>query len=65
MQGRPQQTKLVLEKMYEFAMGRGNVPTISYGIAMFEPDMPQTMIPDHLETRWELSTDGDRKALRR
>ena len=41
--------KLVLEKMNEFGMGKGKVPTISYGIAMFEPDMLQTMSPDLLE----------------
>jgi branched-chain amino acid transport system substrate-binding protein len=41
--------KLVLEKMNEFGMGRGRVPTISFGIAMFEPDMLKTMTPDLLE----------------
>ena len=41
--------KLVLEKMNEFGMGHGKVPTVSYGIAMFEPDMLQTMSPDLLE----------------
>jgi branched-chain amino acid transport system substrate-binding protein len=41
--------KLVLEKMNEFGMGHGKVPTVSYGIAMFEPDMLTTMSPDLLE----------------
>jgi branched-chain amino acid transport system substrate-binding protein len=41
--------KLVLEKMNEFGMGKGRVPTISFGIAMFEPDMLKTMTPDLLE----------------
>jgi branched-chain amino acid transport system substrate-binding protein len=41
--------KLVLEKMNEFGMGKGKVPTISFGIAMFEPDMLKTMSPDLLE----------------
>ncbi|MBO0753361.1 MAG: ABC transporter substrate-binding protein [Bradyrhizobiaceae bacterium] len=41
--------KLVLEKMNEFGMGKGRVPTIGFGIAMFEPDMLQTMSPDLLE----------------
>jgi len=41
--------KLVLEKMNEFGMGKGKVPTVAYGIAMFEPDMLQTMTPDLLE----------------
>jgi branched-chain amino acid transport system substrate-binding protein len=41
--------KLVLEKMNEFGMGKGKVPTIAYGIAMFEPDMLKTMSPDLLQ----------------
>jgi len=41
--------KLVLEKMNEFGMGKGKVPTIAFGIAMFEPDMLTTMSPDLLE----------------
>lgn len=41
--------KLVLEKMNEFGMGKGKVPTVSYGIAMFEPDMLKTMSPDLLQ----------------
>jgi branched-chain amino acid transport system substrate-binding protein len=41
--------KLVLEKMNEFGMGRGKVPTIGFGVAMFEPDMLQTMSPDLLQ----------------
>jgi branched-chain amino acid transport system substrate-binding protein len=41
--------KLVLEKMNEFGMGQGRVPTMAFGIAMFEPDMLQTMSPDLLQ----------------
>ena len=41
--------KLVLEKMNEFGMGKGKVPTVAFGIAMFEPDMLTTMSPDLLE----------------
>jgi branched-chain amino acid transport system substrate-binding protein len=41
--------KLVLEKMNEFGMGKGKVPTIAFGIAMFEPDMITTMSPELLE----------------
>jgi branched-chain amino acid transport system substrate-binding protein len=41
--------KLVLEKMNEFGMGQGKVPTMAFGIAMFEPDMLQTMSPDLLQ----------------
>jgi branched-chain amino acid transport system substrate-binding protein len=41
--------KLVLEKMNEFGMGRGRVPTIGFGVAMFQADMLQTMSPDLLQ----------------
>jgi branched-chain amino acid transport system substrate-binding protein len=41
--------KLVLEKMNEFGLGQGRVPTISFGIAMFEPDMLKTMSPNLLQ----------------
>ena len=41
--------KLVLEKMNEMGMGKGRVPTIAFGIAMFEPDMLKTMSPDLLD----------------
>ena len=41
--------KLVLEKMNEFGMGKGKVPTVAFGIAMFEPDMLTSMSPDLLE----------------
>jgi branched-chain amino acid transport system substrate-binding protein len=41
--------KLVLDKMNEFGMGQGKVPTMAFGIAMFEPDMLQTMSPDLLQ----------------
>ena len=41
--------KLVLEKMNEFGMGQGKVPTMAFGIAMFEPDMLKTMSSDLLQ----------------
>jgi branched-chain amino acid transport system substrate-binding protein len=41
--------KLVLEKMNEFGMGQGKVPTLAFGIAMFEPDMLTSMSPDLLQ----------------
>jgi branched-chain amino acid transport system substrate-binding protein len=41
--------KLVLEKMNEFGMGQGKIPVISFGIAMFEPDMLKTMSPQLLD----------------
>ena len=31
--------KLVLEKMNEFGLGQGRIPTVSFGIAIAEPDM--------------------------
>jgi len=41
--------KLVLEKMNEFGLGKGRIPTVSFGIAIAEPDMLRTMTPDLLE----------------
>jgi branched-chain amino acid transport system substrate-binding protein len=41
--------KLLLEKMNEFGMGQGKVPTISFGIAIAEPDMLQTVSPELLQ----------------
>lgn len=41
--------KLMLEKMNEFGLGQGKVPTISFGIAIAEPDMLKTMTPELLE----------------
>ena len=36
-------TKLLLEKMYEFRLGRGLIPTISNGAAMGDPDLSANM----------------------
>ena len=41
--------KLMLEKMNEFGLGQGKIPTISFGIAIAEPDMLKTMSPDLLQ----------------
>ena len=41
--------KVLLEKMNEFGMGQGKVPTISFGIAIAEPDMLQTVSPELLQ----------------
>jgi branched-chain amino acid transport system substrate-binding protein len=41
--------KLVLEKMNEFGMGQGKVPTISFGIAIAMPDMLNTVSADLLQ----------------
>jgi branched-chain amino acid transport system substrate-binding protein len=41
--------KLVLEKMNEFGLGQGRIPTISFGIAIAEPDLLNTMSPELLQ----------------
>jgi len=41
--------KLMLEKMNEFGLGQGRLPTISFGIAIAEPDMLKTMSPELLQ----------------
>ncbi len=41
--------KLVLEKMNEFGLGQGRIPTISFGIAIAEPGMLRTMSPELLQ----------------
>lgn len=41
--------KLMLEKINEFGLGQGRLPTISFGIAIAEPDMLKTMSPDLLQ----------------
>src|SRR3979490_3056461 len=41
--------KLILEKMNEFGLGQGRIPTISFGIAIAEPDMLQTVSAELLQ----------------
>jgi len=41
--------KLVLEKMNEFGLSQGRIPTISFGIAIAEPDILQTIDPALLQ----------------
>ncbi|SHG23804.1 ABC transporter substrate-binding protein [Bradyrhizobium erythrophlei] len=41
--------KLILEKMNEFGLGQGRIPTISFGIAIAEPDILQTISPELLQ----------------
>ncbi|MGE0726014.1 MAG: ABC transporter substrate-binding protein [Alphaproteobacteria bacterium] len=41
--------KLILEKMNEFGLGQARIPTISFGIAIAEPDMLKTMSADLLQ----------------
>ena len=56
--------KLVLEKMNEFGLGQGRIPTISFGIAIAEPDMLNTHGPGHPAGRHgggrELGLEGPR-----
>jgi branched-chain amino acid transport system substrate-binding protein len=41
--------KLMLEKLNEFGLGQGKIPVISFGIAIAEPDMLQTVGADLLQ----------------
>jgi branched-chain amino acid transport system substrate-binding protein len=41
--------KLLLEKMNEFGLGQARIPTVSFGIAIAEPDMLKTMSAEHLQ----------------
>jgi branched-chain amino acid transport system substrate-binding protein len=41
--------KLLLEKMNEFGLGRGRLPTVSNGSAMGDPDLKANMSPELLE----------------
>jgi len=41
--------KLLLEKMNEFGLGRGRLPTVSNGSAMGDPDLRANMNPELLE----------------
>ena len=41
--------KLILEKMNDFGLIQGRIPTISFGIAIAEPDILQTISPDLLQ----------------
>jgi branched-chain amino acid transport system substrate-binding protein len=41
--------KLILEKLNEFGLGQGRVPTVGFGIVMAEPDMLKTMDASQLD----------------
>lgn len=41
--------KLLLEKMNEFGLGRGRLPTVSNGSAMGDPDLKSNLSPELLE----------------
>lgn len=57
--------KLLLEKMNEFGLGRGKLPTISNGAAILDPDLRNNMNIDQLEgvmavvANWTTSTQKD------
>ena len=41
--------KLILEKLNEFGLGQGKLPTVGFGIVMAEPDMLKTMDASQLD----------------
>ncbi|HEY9567701.1 MAG TPA: ABC transporter substrate-binding protein [Thalassobaculum sp.] len=41
--------KLLLEKMNEFGLGQGKIPTVSFGIAIAEPDLLNTVSAEMVE----------------
>jgi branched-chain amino acid transport system substrate-binding protein len=57
--------KLLLEKMNEFGLGRGKLPTISNGAAILDPDLRNNMNLDQLEgvmavvANWTTSAQKD------
>ncbi len=57
--------KLLLEKMNEFGLGRGKLPTISNGAAILDPDLRNNMNIDQLEgvmsvvANWTTSAQKD------
>lgn len=57
--------KLLLEKMNEFGLGRGKVPTIANGAAILDPDLRNNMNIDQLEgvmavvANWTTSAQKD------
>lgn len=57
--------KLLLEKMNEFGLGKGHVPTVSNGAAILDPDLRSNMNVDQLEgvmsvvADWTTSAQGN------
>ena len=57
--------KLLLEKMHEFGLGRGKLPTISNGAAILDPDLRNNMNIEQLEgvmavvANWTTSTQKE------
>lgn len=54
--------KLLLEKMNEFGLGRGRIPTISNGGAIVDPDLRNTMNVDLLEGVMSVVADWTTRA---
>ena len=61
--------KLGLEKINEFGLGRGKIPTVSFSITIAEPDMLQSVSPDVVQGitdhRRQLGFEGPRGSDRR
>lgn len=54
--------KLLLEKMNEFGLGKGRVPTISNGAAILDPDLRNNMNVDQLEGVMSVVADWTTRA---
>jgi branched-chain amino acid transport system substrate-binding protein len=54
--------KLILEKMNEFGLGKGRVPTIANGAAILDPDLRKNMNVDQLEGVMAVVADWTTKA---
>ena len=57
--------KLLLEKLNEFGLGQGRLPTVGFGIVMAEPDMLKTMDASQLEGLAATARDAGRSGRRR
>ncbi len=58
--------KLGLEKINEFGLGQGKIPTVSFSITIAEPDMLQSVTPErragHDDHGRQLGLQGTRGA---
>ena len=57
--------KLGLEKLSEFGLGQGRIPTISFSITVAEPDMLQSVTPEVVQGLMTIVATGARRARRR
>ena len=55
--------KLLVEKMNEFGLGRGRLPTVSNGTAMGDPDLRANMSPELLEGVMSIVANWNVKGL--